>query len=152
MKRGLAAALLAQLSLFDEAPSPVAPPAPARGAAPRAVAPDGFRHPQTAREVRLGEHVVGYALRRGRRRSIGFVVAPEGLSVAAPRCRRRRRGSCASSPSSVSARGAAKPRASTGATARRSRSSARPWSSCSTQASRVRYWTPAPRRCPASQH
>ena len=91
MKRGLAAALLAQLSLFDEAPLTVAPPAPARGAAPPdaaprpAAAPVGFRHPQTAREVRLGEHVVGYALRRGRRRSIGFVVAPEGLSVAAPR-------------------------------------------------------------------
>jgi predicted metal-dependent hydrolase len=91
MKRGLAAALLAQLSLFDEAPLTVPPPASARGAAPPdaaprpAAAPVGFRHPQTAREVRLGEHVVGYALRRGRRRSIGFVVAPEGLSVAAPR-------------------------------------------------------------------
>ncbi len=92
MKRGLVAALVAQLSLFDEAPLRVPSPPPTGGASPRAAepmpgapAPAGFRHPQTAREVRLGEHVVGYALRRGRRRSIGFVIAPEGLSVAAPR-------------------------------------------------------------------
>lgn len=92
MKRGLVAALVAQLSLFDEAPLRVPSPAPTGDTSPRAaetmpgaLAPAGFRHPQTAREVRLGEHVVGYALRRGRRRSIGFVIAPEGLSVAAPR-------------------------------------------------------------------
>lgn len=75
-----AAALLGQLSLFDEpAREPVvaAPPPPRE--------PVAFRHPQTSREVRLGEHVVGYALRRARRRSIGFVVAADGLSVAAPR-------------------------------------------------------------------
>ena len=33
----------------------------------------------------LGEHRIGYALRRARRRSIGFVVGPDGLSVSAPR-------------------------------------------------------------------
>jgi predicted metal-dependent hydrolase len=44
-----------------------------------------FRHPQADRETRLNEHVVGYALKRARRRSIGFLVGPEGLSVNAPR-------------------------------------------------------------------
>jgi len=82
-----------QLSLFDawsltQGPDPA--PAPARAAAPAATplpAPSlrVFRHPNAQRELRLGEHVVGYALRRGRRRSIGFVVGVEGLSVAAPR-------------------------------------------------------------------
>ena len=44
-----------------------------------------FRHPQAEREIRLGEHLIAYAFRRARRRSIGFVVGPEGLSVSAPR-------------------------------------------------------------------
>ncbi len=58
------------------------PPPPARRSE---LAPLHFRHPQAEREVLLGEHRVGYALRRARRRSIGFVVGPEGLSVNAPR-------------------------------------------------------------------
>ncbi len=44
-----------------------------------------FDHPRARAEIRLGEHRVGYELRRSRRRSIGFVVGPEGLSVSAPR-------------------------------------------------------------------
>jgi len=47
--------------------------------------PAVFRHPQAEREIRLNDHVVGYALKRARRRSIGFVVGVEGLSVAAPK-------------------------------------------------------------------
>ena len=35
--------------------------------------------------MRLGEHVVGYAFQRARRRSIGFTVGPDGLAVSAPR-------------------------------------------------------------------
>ena len=75
---------LQQLSLFDD-PPPAAPrvaPAPARPA-PRA--PEGFQHPRAQREIVLGSHRVAYELRRGRRRSIGFVVGTEGLSVSAPR-------------------------------------------------------------------
>jgi hypothetical protein len=49
------------------------------------LAPAVFRHPQADREIRLGAHVVGYALKRVRRRSIGFIVGVEGLSVNAPR-------------------------------------------------------------------
>jgi len=68
-----------QLSLFDEPPPAPAPP-PAPGPAPGV-----FRHPRSQREIRFGEHVVAYELRRARRRSIGFVVGVEGLSVSAPR-------------------------------------------------------------------
>lgn len=85
-----------QLSLFDVAPAPVpasavrhTPLAPAAPAAPpkpvSTLAPAVFRHPRAEREVRLDGHVVGYEFRRARRRSIGFVVAPEGLTVSAPR-------------------------------------------------------------------
>ena len=63
---------------FDAMP----PPPPARRSE---LAPLHFRHPQAEREVRLGEHMVAYALRRARRSSIGFVVSAEGLQVNAPR-------------------------------------------------------------------
>jgi predicted metal-dependent hydrolase len=88
-----------QLSLFDSAvPAPAVPrvsslpsPPPASVAtSPPASTPVfppeiTFRHPQAEREVRLDGHVVGYAFRRARRRSIGFVVGAEGLTVSAPR-------------------------------------------------------------------
>ena len=75
----------AQLSLFDQAPA--APPAVPVAAAPAAVAdlPAIFRHPKAGRELRLGGHLIAYELRRARRRSIGFLIGDEGLSVAAPR-------------------------------------------------------------------
>lgn len=110
---GPAADASPQLSLFDvppsnEAPSTPLPLAPRSGAAreplaravpvPAASASDApqaarrgepsplhFMHPQAEREIQLGEHRVGYALRRGRRGSIGFVVSAEGLQVNAPR-------------------------------------------------------------------
>lgn len=56
--------------------------------APKAAVPSMqaiFRHPQAEREIRFGEHVVAYALRRAKRRSIGFIVGAEGLSVNAPK-------------------------------------------------------------------
>ena len=59
----------AQLSLFDEAAAPARAPTLAR--------------PQ--RQITLGGRRVGYALRRGRRRSIGFTIGPDGLAVSAPR-------------------------------------------------------------------
>ncbi len=103
-----------QLSLFDEPPqrlSPhnptaavvgrlvasagaaAAPPvtggSPVAGTTSPAVAPSTaapeFRHPRSQREALLAGHRVAYELRRSRRRSIGFVVGAEGLSVSAPR-------------------------------------------------------------------
>lgn len=87
-----------QLSLFDDAPAAAAA-APATTAAPLAPptlplaphglpaepAPSAFRHPRSQRDIRLGEHLVAYELRRARRRSIGFVIGGDGLSVSAPR-------------------------------------------------------------------
>ena len=87
-------ALAVQLSLFDDPqgadvgrPRPgapdVAPPsadAPARAATALLSA-----HPRASREVRLRGHRIAYELRRARRRSIGFAVCDEGLTVSAPR-------------------------------------------------------------------
>jgi predicted metal-dependent hydrolase len=102
MSRRAAALDTQQLSLFDEA-APPARPAPstepaASGIDPVPAAAPGepvartdvpvpapLRHPQADREIRLDEHVVAYALKRARRRSIGFIVGPEGLSVNAPK-------------------------------------------------------------------
>ena len=60
---------------------PAAPPAPALSSL---LSPTEFRHPQASREVLLGDAVVAYALQRARRRSIGFTVGADGLSVRAP--------------------------------------------------------------------
>jgi hypothetical protein len=57
-------------------PGAPAPAADLASAAPRTTA---------SRELRLGEHRIAYALRRARRRTIGFAVGPEGLTVSAPR-------------------------------------------------------------------
>ena len=72
---------LLQRSLFDE-PQPEAPqPLPPR----ERLAGEIFRHPRAQRDVHLDGHLVAYEMRRARRRSIGFVVGPEGLTVSAPR-------------------------------------------------------------------
>jgi predicted metal-dependent hydrolase len=44
-----------------------------------------LRHPRSNREACLGGLRVGYELRRARRRTIGFIVADDGLAVSAPR-------------------------------------------------------------------
>jgi len=86
----------AQLSLFDDPPTPApasprpAPPLPQPTASaapppPQVQTPSTYRHPRAQRDIRFGEHQVHYELRRARRRSIGFVIGPEGLSVSAPR-------------------------------------------------------------------
>lgn len=59
---------------------PVAPAIPL----PSLLSPAEFRHPRANREVLLGDAVVAYALQRARRRTIGFTVGPDGLSVRAP--------------------------------------------------------------------
>ncbi len=95
------------LDLFDTAPLPVPPQvtkakaavpgglnskpfvplAPVDTAQPAIenIAPSSFTHPKAIREVRLGDAVVAYAFARAKRRTIGFVVGPDGLSVRAPR-------------------------------------------------------------------
>jgi len=80
------------LDLFDSparAPQ-VAAPAPVAAGAPaelldRVLAPAQFDHPRATRQALLGTTRVAYEFRRGRRRNIGFVVGPEGLTVSAPK-------------------------------------------------------------------
>ncbi|MBT2301650.1 M48 family metallopeptidase [Variovorax paradoxus] len=83
------------LDLFDE-PAPPAPPpvveqAPAGTDFPPAIpladamSPASFVHPRATRELVLGDARVAYEFTRGKRRTIGFVVGAEGLSVRAPR-------------------------------------------------------------------
>ncbi|MFI5447529.1 M48 family metallopeptidase [Polaromonas sp. UC242_47] len=47
--------------------------------------PATYRHPNASREALLGETVVAYQFRRGKRRTIGFSVGAEGLVVSAPK-------------------------------------------------------------------
>ena len=90
------------LDLFEREPvpappvadtAPVPPVAPVQRTAPpvlptqtleQALAPATFRHPQATREILLGSCLVAYAFRRGKRRTIGFSVGPDGLTVTAP--------------------------------------------------------------------
>ena len=47
--------------------------------------PVNFRHPRANRDARLGAAVVAYEFKRGKRRTIGFQVGPDGLVVSAPK-------------------------------------------------------------------
>lgn len=84
MSRWSAPLNLLQRSLFDE-PEPEAADAAAAEAPREPLSGEVFKHPRAQRDVRLDGHLVAYEMRRARRRSIGFVVGPEGLSVSVPR-------------------------------------------------------------------
>jgi predicted metal-dependent hydrolase len=85
------------LDLFDEpeakrtlpplapAPAPSLIPAAPAEALDQVCSPQAFRHPDANREALLGEVLVAYEFRRGKRKNIGFSVGPEGLVVSAPR-------------------------------------------------------------------
>jgi predicted metal-dependent hydrolase len=51
----------------------------------QAIAPAHFAHPRANREIRLAHAVVAYRFERAKRRTIGFVVGPDGLAVRAPK-------------------------------------------------------------------
>ena len=51
----------------------------------QAIVPAAFTHPRANRELRLGDATVGYLFQRAKRRTIGFVVGPDGLVVRAPK-------------------------------------------------------------------
>lgn len=65
-----------QRGLFDEVPETPAEPAPAD---------PPLRHPQATRELSLDGQRIAFRLARVRRRSIGFVVDGQGLTVRAPK-------------------------------------------------------------------
>jgi predicted metal-dependent hydrolase len=102
MSRSTRALASPQLALFDDAlhavagtappggvgvgPAAVGHPSPSSPSPPSAEClPSIFRHPRAEREIHLSPHVVAYALKRAHRRSIGFVVGADGLSVNAPK-------------------------------------------------------------------
>jgi predicted metal-dependent hydrolase len=86
MSRWTAPWTLLQRSLFDDPLPPAAVVVPAAPMAQREVlSGEVFKHPRAQRDVHLDGHLVAYEMRRARRRSIGFVVGPEGLSVSVPR-------------------------------------------------------------------
>jgi predicted metal-dependent hydrolase len=82
MPPGPAALPAMQLSLFEEPPSA---PAPGPVATTVETSPAGSLHPRASRHITLDGQAVAYAFRRSRRRSIGFVIAADGLAVSAPR-------------------------------------------------------------------
>jgi hypothetical protein len=107
LRRGLRRIVDAlQRGLFD------APVAPAPAPAPP-VADGAWSHPQATREAMLDGRRLAFRLVRVRRRSIGFVVDADGLSVGGAscisisatdaRCTRSGAGSSPASPSSASA-------------------------------------------------
>ena len=51
----------------------------------QALAPVTFAHPRASRQTLLGSIAVGYELKRGKRRTIGFSVSADGLVVSAPK-------------------------------------------------------------------
>ena len=60
-------------------------PSAAKKAAGQAVPqPDSFIHPRATRQIVLDGRLVAYAVKRGKRRTIGFCVGSEGLAVSAP--------------------------------------------------------------------
>ena len=71
-----------QLSLFG--PELAAQPVATQSKAPP-LPDEGLALVGTQRELSLGQHRVTYQLQRAHRRSIGFVVGPDGLRVSAPR-------------------------------------------------------------------
>ena len=82
------------LDLFASEPAPIARPEPEplphgpqlpAQTLEQALAPASSRHPDASREALLSGVLVAFALKRGKRRTIGFSVGPEGLSVSAPK-------------------------------------------------------------------
>ena len=51
----------------------------------QALAPATFAHPRASRQTLLGGIAVGYEFKRGKRRTIGFSVSSQGLTVSAPK-------------------------------------------------------------------
>ncbi|HEX4233720.1 MAG TPA: SprT family zinc-dependent metalloprotease [Caldimonas sp.] len=72
-----------QRGLFDDPDVPALPAAPGAAPRPAQLADETLRHPQATREALLDGRTVAFRLVRVRRRSIGFVVDHDGLTVRA---------------------------------------------------------------------
>ena len=65
----------------DAEPADLRPPQTLQQSLP----PTAIRHPRATRQLLLGDVLVGYEFKRGKRHTIGFSVGPEGLAVRAPK-------------------------------------------------------------------
>jgi predicted metal-dependent hydrolase len=79
-----------QQNIAQAAPENVAINLPAVASAPAepiasVMRPATFAHPRANREARLAQSIVAFELKRGKRKTIGFSVGPDGLTVSAPR-------------------------------------------------------------------
>jgi len=79
------------LDLFEEKlpldrvnKAPIAPFSEANSASTELVQAS-FKHPLANHQIRLGDALVAYEFKRGKRRTIGFSVGPNGLEVRAPK-------------------------------------------------------------------
>ncbi len=93
LSRWLKDTMARQLALFDE-PTTAAPldriapdPSPQLPllSLSDAIAPTVFVHPQANRHLNLQGTPVSFVLKRGKRKTIGFSVGPDGLAVSAPK-------------------------------------------------------------------
>lgn len=66
-------------------PSPPAPAAPPAEPLSQVFQPGTWHHPRANRLVRFKDCEVAYEFKRGKRRTIGLSVSPDGLTVSAPR-------------------------------------------------------------------
>lgn len=68
-------------------PEPAQPPVAATPAEPldAVLAPATFHHPRANRQAVLANTFVAYEFKRGKRKTIGFVIGSEGLVVSAPK-------------------------------------------------------------------
>ncbi|HAX21547.1 MAG TPA: metal-dependent hydrolase [Hydrogenophaga sp.] len=74
--------------VLSQTPAPVAKPRPAAPPAEplsEVFQPGTWHHPRANRLLKLGSCDVAYEFKRGKRRTIGLSVGPDGLSVSAPR-------------------------------------------------------------------
>ena len=73
--------------LLTDSEAPAAPGVSHTLAQPlsQAISPAAFTHPRANRELRLADVTVAYLFQRAKRRTIGFVVGPDGLVVRAPK-------------------------------------------------------------------
>lgn len=74
-------------SLIADLPAPLPAPLVAApdGAASDAAQPKRLQHPRATHQLQLQQTPTAYLLTRCKRRSVGFVIKPEGLEVRAPR-------------------------------------------------------------------
>jgi predicted metal-dependent hydrolase len=74
-------------NIADKVPQSAALPPDLRPAQTlqQSLTPTAIRHPRATRQVLLDDVLVGYEFKRGKRRTIGFSVGPEGLAVRAPK-------------------------------------------------------------------